>query len=281
MNDSRHEGAGEVRPPTADFGGCADSSVVLEGVSISKGYGSRGSRRQVLSRVDIRAMRGRCLGLIGGSGSGKSTLMRIVLGLESPDGGVVRFRGEVLAGRSCDGARRRLRMQSGLVFQNPHGSLDPRWPVWRSVAEPLTVGAARGDRSRIVRRVEEALASVGLDPEEFMGRYPCELSGGQAQRVAIARATVNDPALLVADEPMSALDVVARERIMDTFASIRAHRPELAMILISHDLGIVRTIADDLLVLHHGEVQETGVAADVLDAPRSPYTRRLIEAASL
>ena len=258
-----------------------DGAPLLRGRAIDKSFGRRSGRRQVLFGVDVEVHAGECLAVIGGSGSGKSTLTRILLGLESADAGVVEYGGlPVFGGRGSAGLRA-LRHESGLVFQDPFSSLDPRWRIGRSVAEPLALQRRDWPKDRIAARAAEALATVGLDPAVFLDRYPVDLSGGQAQRAVIARAIVNEPKVILADEPMSAIDVAARIQILDAFAAIRETRREPALILVSHDLGVVQHIADRILVLHDGRVEEAGPTADVLGAPQSAYTRQLIEAASL
>ena len=132
----------------------------------------------------------------------------------------------------------------------------------------------------VIRRCAEALDTVGLEPSTFLNRYPVDLSGGQAQRVAIARAIVNNPKVLLADEPMSAIDVAARVQILEAFAAIRRRTPDMALIVVSHDLGVVQHLADRIVVLHDGRVEEEGPTARILREPRSAYTRTLIEAAS-
>ena len=219
--------------------------------------------------------------MIGGSGSGKSTLTRIMLGLENADGGTVEYRGTpVLRGGS---GLRRLRHDSGLIYQDPYGSLDPRWTVGDIVAEPLSLRrrGSRPDPAGIRENVHAALERVGLDAGVFIDRYPMDLSGGQAQRVAIARAIITEPDVILADEPMSAIDVPARLQILETFAAIRQAKPSTALIMVSHDLGVVQHIADRILVLHDGHVVEVGSTASILGDPKSEYTVRLIEAASL
>ena len=260
----------------------SNSSVpLLSAHSITKSFGPRAARHQVLFDVSVDVHAGECLAVIGGSGSGKSTLTRIMLGLEPADAGSVDYEGQSVApGRRSPGGRA-LRRESGLVFQNPFSSLDPRWRVARSVAEPLTLQRRDLGSAAIAERVASALTMAGLEPADFLDRYPIDLSGGQAQRVAIARAVINEPKVILADEPMSAVDVAARIQILDTFAAIRAARPDTAIIMVSHDLGVVRHIADRIVVLHDGRVEETGVTSAVLGDPQSDYTRRLIEAASL
>lgn len=255
--------------------------VVLSGRGICKSYGSRGGKRaerhQVLFDVDVDVYAGECLAVIGGSGSGKSTLTRILLGLEPADSGTITYRGAVVQRHNA--AARALQHDSGLVYQNPFSSIDPRWTVGDTVAEPLLIRA--GKRSTVLGTVYETLARVGLDPVEFIDRYPMQLSGGQAQRVAIARAIVTEPTVILADEPMSAIDVPSRLQILRTFDLIRKVRPETALIMVSHDLGVVQHIADRVLVLHDGRLVETGSTTDVLEHPRDEYTKRLIDAASL
>ncbi|NEG88439.1 ABC transporter ATP-binding protein [Bifidobacterium aerophilum] len=242
---------------------------LLSARHVNKCFGRRSARRQMLFDVSADVYPGECLAVIGGSGSGKSTLTRIMLGLESADSGTVDYAGGD------------IRRESGLVFQDPFSSLDPRWRVARSVAEPLLIQRRDLSRADIDARAAAALRTVGLDPAIFAGRYPIDLSGGQAQRVAIARAIVNEPKIILADEPMSAIDVAARIQILDAFATIRETHRETAIVMVSHDLGVVQHIADRILVLHDGRVEECGSASAVLGDPRSAYTRQLIEAASL
>ena len=247
-----------------------------------------GGRRPAVDDVSFGVRPGECLAVVGGSGSGKTTVTRILLGLETADSGEATFDGmPVLARRPAAMRRlpgwRALRRQSGLVLQDPLGSLDPRWTVARSVAEPLTLlpRADRPDAGRIAERVDGALRTVGLDPDAFRGRRPATLSGGQAQRVALARALAPQPRVILADEPMSALDVDARVRILDAFAAIRRQRPGMALVVVSHDLGVVGRLADRIVVLHEGRLVESGSAGRILDDPHDPYTRALVDAARL
>lgn len=260
--------------------------ALLEGLHIEKRFG-RGSRaRQVLGNVSVTIREGECLGVIGGSGSGKTTLVRVLLGLQRADAGTVRYRGVTVDGRGSVGYRQ-LRSESSLVFQDPFDSLDPRWDVERLVGEPLVLQRSQRQTSEhgtgsAERReaVVQALSQVGLNAEPLLDRRPSQLSGGQAQRVAIARAIVTRPRLIVADEPMSAIDVSARLQVLDTFTAIRAARPGTAIIIVSHDLGIVRHLADHVMVLHDGTVVEDGSTLRILEHPQHPYTRELIHAAS-
>lgn len=234
----------------------------------------------MLFDVNVEVWPGECLGIIGASGSGKSTLTRIMFGLEQPDSGDVLFNGVSILGASGRAQLRSLRAASGIVYQNPFASLDPRWTAGRSIAEPLRLAGERDERG-IGGQVSRAMELVGLEPSEFMGRYPMDMSGGQAQRVAIARAVVKDPQVMLADEAMSAIDVAARMQILDAFAAIRERDPNMAMVLVSHDLGVVQNIADRIVVMHEGRVVESGPSAQILEQPQQEYTRLLIAAASL
>ena len=260
----------------------SNSSVpLLSAHSITKSFGPRTARHQVLFDVSADVHAGECLAVIGGSGSGKSTLTRIMLGLESADSGSVEYESQSIVGGRKSPGFAALRRESGLVFQDPFSSLDPRWRVAKSVAEPLSLQRRDLNNTDIDERVVAALTMAGLEPADFLNRYPIDLSGGQAQRVVIARAIINEPKVILADEPMSAIDVAARIQILDAFAAIREARPSTAIIMVSHDLGVVQHIANRILVLHDGRVEETGPTAEVLGNPQSDYTRQLIEAASL
>ncbi len=244
---------------------------LLSAQSINKSFGPRSARRQVLFDVSADVRPGECLAVIGGSGSGKSTLTRIMLGLESADSGTVTYGGQSIAGGRRSPGVQALRRESGLVFQDPFSSLDPRWRVAQSVAEPLVLQRHDLGKAEIAERVAAALTMVGLEPATFLNRYPVDLSGGQAQRVVIARAIINEPKVILADEPMSAIDVAARIQILDTFAAIRETRRETALIMVSHDLGVVQHIADRILVLHDGRVEEEALPPKCSAVP-SPTT---------
>lgn len=259
----------------------AASPVLLEGKQITKTFGHGSHAHQVLFDVNIQVCEGQCVAIIGGSGSGKSTLTRIVLGLDSPTSGEVLYQGTSIEGRSGRDQLQILREQSGIVYQNPFDALDPRWSVYRSVAEPLMLRKSRPSRDECDMRVRQALQQVALDPNEVMWRYPVDLSGGQAQRVAIARAIITHPRVILADEAMSAIDVAARLQILDAFAAIRAANPDMAMLMVSHDLGVVQHIADRIIVLHDGHIVEEGATEQIVHDPHDAYTRSLIAAATL
>lgn len=225
------------------------------------------------------------MAIIGGSGSGKTTLIRAMLGLETLCEGNVTYCGEIVNNANLSEVNKNactlMRRESSLVFQHPFAALDPRWTVQKSVAEPLRIWrkSFKLDDATIEQRVCEMLKLVGLKPEDFLERHPHELSGGQAQCVCIARALINNPRVLLADEPMSAIDVAERTRILDAFASIRSERKNMSCIFVSHDLGMIRHLATRVIVLNEGKVVECGSVNDVLNNPQNDYTRALVNAA--
>ena len=226
--------------------------------------------------LDVRA--GSAVGIIGESGSGKSTLVRLLLALDVASAGTIAF-----AGREVDaaaGARSLhwLRRQTGMVFQDPYASLDPRMSVGRIVAEPLWALGLGGDGEPGTEgrreRVREVLTDVDLEPD-MADRFPHEFSGGQRQRIAIARAIVHRPRLLVGDEPMSALDVTVRAQILQLLADLR-RRDSLTLLLVSHDIGVVQSLCDEVVVMKDGRIVEEGPTEKVLLQPQGAYTRRLL-----
>jgi ABC-type glutathione transport system ATPase component len=224
-----------------------------------------------LDDVSIAVDDGQSVGLVGESGSGKSTIVRLMLALAKPTSGDMLFEGAPLTPASM----RRFRASVQTVFQDPYSSLDPRQTIESIVAEPLrSLGIARGDDARAM--VAASLASVGL-PADALSRYPHEFSGGQRQRIAIARATVCHPRLLLADEPVSALDVTTRIQVIDLLAELR-ESAGLAILMVSHDLSAIAALCDTTVVLNAGRVVESGRTADILTSPREDYTRRLVEA---
>jgi oligopeptide/dipeptide ABC transporter ATP-binding protein len=230
------------------------------------------SRVQAVADVDIALDRGAALGIVGESGCGKSTLARLLLRLIPVSAGRIRFDGQDITALD-ERALRPLRRRMQLIHQNPSAALDPRLSAEDSVAEPLRihgVAAGRGLRDRVAA----LLAEVGL-PAAFLHRFPHELSGGQKQRVCIARALALEPDLLVLDEPTSALDVSVQAQILDVLDTLRARRA-LAYLFISHNLAVVRQVCERVAVMYLGRIVEEGTAAEVLDAPRHPYTRALL-----
>jgi peptide/nickel transport system ATP-binding protein len=231
-----------------------------------------------LEDADLDVAEGSAVGIIGESGSGKSTLVRLLLALDAPTAGSVEFDGRRVDAAAGARALHWLRRDTGMVFQDPYASLDPRMSVGRIVAEPLWAlglggdGEPGGEGRRA--RVLDVLRQVGLEPE-MADRFPHEFSGGQRQRIAIARAIVHRPRLLVGDEPMSALDVTVRAQILDLLADLR-RRDNLTLVLVSHDIGVVQNLCDEVVVMKDGRIVEEGPTEKVLLQPQAAYTRRLL-----
>ena len=234
----------------------------------------RKSARPALAGVSFVIRRGRSFGIVGESGSGKSTLARIVLALDRPDSGAVRLEGRSL----FDLPRRELRAARAhmqMVFQDPYGSLDPRQRVEKIVAEPLAalVGAGRAERRA---RVKDALEAVGLKASDAL-KHPHEFSGGQRQRIAIARAVITRPKLVVADEPVSALDVSVQAQALNLMSDLE-REAGVTFLLISHDLAVVAHICETTAVMYRGRIVEIGRTEDLFARPAHPYTRELVDA---
>jgi oligopeptide/dipeptide ABC transporter ATP-binding protein len=230
---------------------------------------------QAVTDVSLTVARGEAVGLVGESGSGKSTIGRILLGVIPPSTGRVLLEGTDIAGRSGR-ALLDLRRRMQLVFQDPYASLDPRRTVGAQVADGLAIHRIVPPPQRKAR-VAALLEQVGLTPAHA-GRYPHEFSGGQRQRIGIARALSTGPDFLVADEPVSALDVSVQAQVLALLADLRT-RLGLGLLFISHDLPVVRSLCDRVIVLYLGRIMEEGPAAEVLGNPRHPYTRALLSAA--
>jgi len=244
----------------------------LEGVRKHFPLG-RGRAVRAVDGVTLSVARGEVLAIVGESGCGKSTLGRLALRLIEPDRGRVRLGGEdLLALKPAALRAQRRRMQ--LIFQDPFGSLDPRMTVEAAVMEPLRLHGLHRGRERA--RVAELLERVGLRPE-LARRWPHEFSGGQRQRIAIARALATEPELVIGDEPVSALDVSVQAQVVNLLADL-IRELGLTFVLISHDLGVVRQIADRIAMMYLGRIVEEGPAEEVLRRPRHPYTRALLAA---
>ncbi|WP_335990701.1 ABC transporter ATP-binding protein [Glycomyces sp. MUSA5-2] len=268
---SRH--TGRLEPATGTRP--EDDSIVLHAKGIAKTYRLRGRGRRelrALDGVDLAVRRGTTHAIVGESGAGKSTLARILVGFDAPDTGTVHLGDRELTGLGHK-ALREVRRDLQFVFQNPFTSLDPRFTVERIIAEPLRALQIPGDRRA---RVVQLLEAVALD-ESHLGRLPAELSGGQRQRVAIARALAPNPDVLVLDEAVSALDVSVQAQILRLLVDLQGEFG-LAYVFVTHDLGVVRLIADDVTVMREGAVVESGPAAAVLAAPEADYTRELLAA---
>ena len=256
------------------------SAALLELVDVKTHFPVRGGARGVVKAVDgvsASVAAGEVLGLVGESGCGKSTLARTILQLVPATAGMVRFEGTDLC-RLAPRALRRLRPALQMVFQDPYASLNPRMTVFDALAEPMLVhGLAR--RRELAARVGALMGRVGL-AARFMRKYPHEFSGGQRQRIAIARALALNPRLVVADEPVSALDVSVQAQILNLLARLR-EESGLAMILISHDLSVVKHVAGRIAVMYAGKIVESGAAGDVFSHPLHPYTMALLSAAPI
>ncbi|MBP3978703.1 ABC transporter ATP-binding protein [Microbacterium sp. BLY] len=245
--------AATMHAPREDRPASADAVLVVDGVA--KAFGGVPAVRDASFRVGA----GRTVGIVGESGSGKTTLARLIVGVETPDAGALRWTGTP-------------RVQ--LVHQNPLGAFDPRWTIGRSLTEALEAGGV--PRSERPARVSALLAEVGLD-EALAARRPSALSGGQRQRAALARALAADPEVLVLDEPVSALDPSVRERVLRLLARVQEER-RLTMLFVSHDLDVVGAVADDVLVMQDGRIVEQGPTATVFAAPQHAFTRELLAA---
>ncbi len=228
---------------------------------------------RAVNGVTLDIPQGKTLALVGESGSGKTTLARVLLRLSDPTGGQIRFEGADITSLS-EGALRPLRRQMQIVFQDPASSLNPRKRVKDIVSEPLEVHRVGTPRHRL-RMVAELLERVELPPQDFLFRYPHTLSGGQRQRVAIARALALHPKFLVLDEPTSALDVSVQAKIVGLFKRLQREL-SLTSLFISHDLSLVRNVADTIAVMYLGKIVEVASTAELFRAPSHPYTRALL-----
>jgi peptide/nickel transport system ATP-binding protein len=259
------------------------SSSLLEVSSVVKDYpGRRASlfRRpppfRAVDDVSFTVAAGQSVALVGRSGCGKSTLARMILALDRPTGGDIRLLGQSLAGKSAAELRpSRRNMQ--VVFQDPYGSFDPRHKVEKLVGEPLHLLEKQPGAKERREMIAATLAEVGLAPSD-MDKYPHEFSGGQRQRISIARAVITRPKLVVADEPVSALDVSIRAQILDLFADLN-RKLGVAYIFITHDLTVARAITDNVMVMHEGRIVERGRTGDILDHPQSDAAQALVAAA--
>ncbi len=230
---------------------------------------------KALAGVSLELNAGQALALVGESGCGKSTLARLLVGLEKPTRGEIRFENEVVDPANGAGLRR-LRRAVQLIFQDPYESLNPLMSVHEIVAEPLRIHRLAADGADEERRVLAALTAAGLNPAAlYARRLPHELSGGQRQRVAIAAALVTEPRVLIADEPVSMLDVSIRAEILTLLAALRRER-NIAILYITHDLGTVAAVADEMAVMYLGRIVERGPVRALLQQPQHPYTQALL-----
>lgn len=256
-----------------------EPAVILACRDLVRHYGGGGVLKpgdtiQAVDGVSLELREGETLGLVGESGSGKSTLARLLLRLETPTAGQVTFMGTDLAELKRHELQE-FRHQVQIVFQDPFGSLNPRQTVGNMLREILGVhGLASGEAAS--RRVVQLLELVGLDPSAA-GRYPHQFSGGQRQRVGIARALSVEPKIIIADEPVSALDVSVQAQVLNLFMELR-DRLGLAYLFITHDLAVVRQISDRIAVMRAGRIVEIAASEDLFAGPRHPYTQALLGA---
>jgi oligopeptide/dipeptide ABC transporter ATP-binding protein len=243
--------------------------------SLSGGFLSQ--KRGVIRAVDgvtLGVRSGETLGLVGESGCGKSTLARLIMRLDEPTEGTIRFAGEPIQGRRGP-ALKEYRRKVQMIFQDPYSSLNPRKTAGGIIAEPLTIHHHLG-RGEVKGKLGELAELVGLN-EEQLGRYPHEFSGGQRQRIGIARALILRPSLIIADEPVSALDVSIRAQILNLLKSLQ-QTFSLTYLFITHDLGVVRHMSDRIAVMYLGKIVELGRAEEICRNPVHPYTRALLSA---
>lgn len=259
-------------------GGPGEPILEVRGLEVHFPFGNRWFGRRKVVRavdgVDLTVGHGEIVGLVGESGSGKTTLGRAVLRLVEPTGGLIRFEGVdigALRGRRLRPIRRRMQV----VFQDPYTALSPRLQIRQVIAEPLRLHRLV-DRADEEDRVAELLGKVGLEPY-MMDRYPHEMSGGQRQRIAIARALALEPRFIVADEPVSALDVSVRAQILRILLELQ-RRDGIAILFISHDLGVVERVADRVAVMYRGRIVEEAPTDRLMTRPLHPYTQALLSA---
>ena len=256
------------------------SQPLLKVIELTKTYKlprknlfERSRSLHAVNKVQFSLEPGQTLGIVGESGSGKSTIAKLIMGFEKPDTGKVLINGNDI-NRMNQRRLRSLRSEFQIVFQDPYGSLDPRRKVGWSISEPLR---ALKDSSEHKMLINEVLTSVGLEPSDA-DRYPHQFSGGQRQRIAIARAIVSRPKILIADEAVSALDVSVQAQVLNLFIELQENLG-LGMIFISHDLAVINSVCDDVLVMKEGKMVETGSTMEVINAPKNPYTMELLKAA--
>jgi ABC-type oligopeptide transport system ATPase subunit len=280
--DPRVSTAAALRPPAAHntpepviAASGLKKHFTIGGGLIASVLGRPGRVVKAVDGVDLAIGKGEVFGLVGGSGSGKSTLGMTLLMLHRASAGAISFRGHVIT--DVKGAElKKYRREAQIIFQDPYGSLNPRLTVAQVVEEPLRIHGVR-DKAERALRVVEALERVLIPPLEYLHRYPHELSGGQRQRIAIARAIVLEPTFIVADEPVSMLDVSVQAGILELIERL-SREMGLAVLFVSHDIATVRYICDRVAVMHLGKFVEYGHAREVTSRPAHPYTKQLMAA---
>jgi peptide/nickel transport system ATP-binding protein len=252
--------------------------VILDAENVVKHFGggdwlSRTPVVQAVDGVSLQVRRGETFAIVGESGCGKSTLARVLMGLLAPTAGHVRFDGRAV-GAASGADLRELRQDMQFIFQDPFSSLNPRMSVGKLVGEPLEVHAPELSAQQRRDRVADLLRKVGLRAE-YAGRYPHEFSGGQRQRIGIARALASGPKLIIGDEPVSALDVSVQAQVINLLGDL-SRDMGLTLVIIAHDLGVIRHMSDRVAVMYLGQIVESGPTEDVYANPRHPYTRALL-----
>lgn len=257
------------------------SEPILKVEHLKKYYPMRKSmlfeKRQSVKSVDdisFELYEGETLAVVGESGCGKSTAMKSIVHITEPTEGKITYKGTDIS-RITDDASRRAKRNIKMIFQDPYSSLNPRMTVEDIIAEPLDIEKAYGTREQRGKMVEDIMLKVGLNTE-YRNRYPHEFSGGQRQRIGIARAIVLKPEILICDEPVSALDVSVQAKIINLLKELQKSL-NMSYIFISHDLGVVRHIADRIEVMYLGHIVEEGASEEIFKNPRHPYTRALLE----
>ena len=263
--------------PPKDSSSSTETAISISNLSKTysiKGSGFKSTSFTAVDDVSLEIMRGTTMALVGESGSGKSTVAKMLLGLEKPSEGKILIDGQDIAGlNKSELFKLRRRMQP--VFQDPYGSLDPLQNIMNTIAEPLVTHKV-GNRKQREARVRELLEQVSL-PWAVSTRYPSELSGGQRQRVAIARALALKPDIVILDEAVSALDVLVQGQVLELLANLQ-NELNLTYLFITHDLAVVRMIADQVCVMNKGQIVEAGTVAEIFDSPKQQYTRNLLDA---
>jgi peptide/nickel transport system ATP-binding protein len=258
----------EGAPPLVEVEDLTKHFPISQGIIFQREIGAV----QAVEQVSFSVGRGETLGLVGESGCGKSTTARLVTRLLEPSSGTIRFDGQDIS--HLEGSElRHLRRRMQMIFQDPYASLNPRHPVGSIIAEPFRIHHVAGDRRAMV---QELMEQVGLNPEHY-NRYPHEFSGGQRQRIGVARALALNPSLIVADEPVSALDVSIQAQILNLLKDLQRER-DLTYLFISHDLGVVRHVSDRIAVMYLGHIVEVAGADALYEDPRHPYTAALLSA---
>lgn len=258
------------------------SDVILKAENLAKYYPIRKgmfnkqvATKRVVDGIDLELHKGETLALVGESGCGKTVLLRTLIGLEKATGGKIYFRGEDMTNAS-EAQLKKMRRGVQMIFQNSQAALHPRFTIRESLEEPLILMGMTNKQER-EKRVVDTLLKVGLD-ESYTSRYPGSLSGGQMQRVAIARALVETPELILADEPISALDVSLQAQVLNLLMDLKDEL-HLSMLFVAHDLAVVRQIADYTMIMYAGKIVEAAPAARIYDSAKHPYTKVLLKSA--